>query len=150
MEKTIHQLMVTALFLVVAILASGSALAQVHDCSGGCWIVTCNGNQCTLWRCDSDGCRDVSNFEKEEIQSNVTSGQQSFQQSKSKPVESRSGIDCGDQRCAVKVCGPLQCSIFGFDNGQSILLGSHDNVDAILNEIGMDFLEKRPGKSVTD
>ena len=67
-----------------------------------------------------------------------------------KTRESLSGIDCGDQRCAVKVCGPLQCSVLGFDNGQSVLLGSHDNVDAVFDEIGRDFVEGSTGQSVND
>jgi len=159
MEKICHQYVIATLFLIFAGLFSGPVLSQVFECpETGCHIITCDGGHCALWYCEGTDCTIVTTWEREvdeiessaKIDSSESSGHQFHKPSRQKPVESLSGIDCGDQRCAVKVCGPLQCSVLGFDNGQSVLLGSHDNVDAVFDEIGRDFVEGSTGQSVND
>ena len=151
MKAGFHQRIVAALFAITAGLAIGPALADpLHDCTDGCWIVTCQSGQCTLWRCDANGCTSQAEFPAPEtidnarsdngLQSDKTPEAGGKKPSRTGPTEPAAGIYCGTQRCAVKVCDELHCSIFGLSGGNARLLGTHDNVDAILEQIGKDFL----------
>lgn len=124
--------------LVVLSLAwtSNSAVAgdPAQDCSGGCWIVTCGASTCTLWRCDSGGCREVSTFPNIERSSDSDAGA-AFNAA----TDSETG--CTTERCVVKVCGPLECSLYGLEGNRSSLLGQFDNSEARLGEVARAFLE---------
>jgi len=120
-----------ALIATSVIWTSDSAFATdpVHDCSNGCWIVTCSGATCTLWRCDQDGCRVETTFPNQ-VRGSEADGQWS-------------GIDggCTTDRCVVKVCGPLECSLYGLEGDRSSLLGRFENSDGHLSEIARAFME---------
>lgn len=54
--------MVFALSLALAAAVLGAAPAPVRadpasHCPEGCYVVTCVGNICSVWRCGTQGCR---------------------------------------------------------------------------------------------
>lgn len=109
-------------FMAVCFLLPTEAKADpTYDCASGCWIVTCEGANCTLYRCDSTGCTAVSTF------------QRPYTQEKS-AAESSKGP--WDENAFVKVC-PVNraCSLFELSRGESKFLGSFDNIDSIVREL---------------
>jgi len=115
-------------------LTSSLVLAEpVHDCSGGCWIVTCGGSSCTLWRCDATGCTVETTFPNNLVRST----------SPESPGDTfgASTTACTTERCVVKVCELLECSLYGLDGNRSSLLGRLGNADGHLCEIARAFME---------
>lgn len=124
----------TSLILLFALYTSPVSADPVHDCSSGCWIVACDGSSCTLWRCDESGCTEEKTFPDNNHVQSVGPGM-------SLEGQSRSTSRASD-RSVVKICGPLECSVYGLDVGKATLLGTFDNVSPVIDEIGRNFLEK--------
>ncbi|KFN46896.1 hypothetical protein [Arenimonas metalli] len=56
-------LLLTGLVVAAAALAPAPVRADdSHDCTEGCYIITCNKEVCATWRCDDQGCRLLNTF----------------------------------------------------------------------------------------
>ncbi|MFY2765027.1 hypothetical protein [Arenimonas sp. MALMAid1274] len=62
------------MLLVLLVLACVSAgllprvarATEPLECSQGCHIIVCNNDVCSIWRCDSQGCRYLANWRRED------------------------------------------------------------------------------------
>ena len=58
-------LLFAGLVAAAAALAPAPARAgESHDCTQGCYIITCNENVCATWRCDERGCQLLNTFQR--------------------------------------------------------------------------------------
>jgi hypothetical protein len=63
--KTATGLLLSTLLLVFTALLPSPARAQTPtDCSNGCYIITCNNQLCTLWRCNASGCHFINSWDR--------------------------------------------------------------------------------------
>ena len=110
--------------MVGSLLLSTEVKADpTYDCTSGCWVVTCAGANCTLWRCDSTGCTAVSTFQKP-----------MYEQEKSL---AETVVKPWDEQAFVKVCRVNRaCSLFELSHGRSESIGTFDNIDAIIQTRG--------------
>ena len=53
------------LLLFTALLPSPARAQQPIDCSAGCYIITCNAQLCTLWRCSAAGCQFINSWDRQ-------------------------------------------------------------------------------------
>lgn len=114
--------MVFALLVATCFLFPTEAKADpTYDCTAGCWVVTCAGVNCTLYRCDSSGCTAVSTFQKPLSEAKSMAG----------TLESP-----WNESAFVKVC-PVNraCSLYKLSQGESSFLGSFDNIDSIIQGV---------------
>lgn len=110
-------------FLASAPLAPGQAQAQdqvdlTYDCTSGCYIVTCAEANCTLWRCDANGCRVAT----------------SFQQEKRLILKDRK--DSPADNAYAKICpAELSCSLYELSAERATYLGKFDDIDGIISDL---------------
>lgn len=121
----------SGLLLCLALMLPGLLSAEVHNCSGGCIIITCDGSMCSVWQCDDSGCVKVTEYPQNHVQGMDGDGSRA----------GTAGTFCGEQPCAIKSCDPQYCSVYGFDQGEMSLLGRLDNIDSVLEEVARDFIE---------
>lgn len=123
-------------FLAVAALFSPTSSAQssgggtppVHECSAGCYIVTCRGNNCDLWYCNSGGCHRVSGFTKppsEQQKSALLSSTPRRSDILSSP-DATQGIAVNGP-VGVNTCSETHCNQFVLNGSQLIQAGSTEN-----------------------
>jgi hypothetical protein len=111
--------------LVTAAGLSAPAPARAddsHDCSDGCYIITCNENVCSTWRCDDRGCRLLNTFYRDfaVLQSGRAGG-------KARPA--------GPDVAHAKVCPAGQpCDLYELTATGATHLGRFDNVDDVLQQ----------------
>jgi hypothetical protein len=116
-------LLLTGLVAAAGAFAPAPArAAESHDCTDGCYIITCNLEICAVWRCDDLGCRLLNTFYRnfEEISPNRTG-------KRSAPV----APDIAHARVcpADKACEVYELSVDG-----AVHLGSFDNVGDVLED----------------
>lgn len=103
---------------------SAPARAQVQtptDCSAGCYIITCNGQMCTLWRCDVSGCRYVTGWDRKVMENRVSA------------TGSDSDSVAGPEVAYVSVCPPgKSCDLYEITATEALRLGSFDNVSDLV------------------
>ncbi|WP_290887768.1 hypothetical protein [Arenimonas sp.] len=115
--------------LLAGLVAAAAALtpaparaAQTHDCTDGCYIITCNLEVCAVWRCDDLGCRLLNTFYRnfEDISPNRAG-------KRAAPV----AADIAHARVcpADKPCELYELSVEG-----AVHLGSFDNVGDVLED----------------
>ncbi len=127
------------LLLLVAGLTASSAAAQnsgssppVHECTNGCYIVTCRGNVCTMSYCSNGRCDFVTSFTKPQEQ------QKSVLPSGSAPRSTLLGshpVDSGvavDGPIGINTCSATTCSQFVLHQGGIIAAGSSENPRNVL------------------
>lgn len=121
--------MKNALALSLALLATlalglwpGIARAvPIHDCTNGCEIVTCQGSLCTLWRCDANGCRFVTAYDRDVKP-------KSHGSQRGKPVAVVDEVDY------VRICPVGKgCQLYEVTAREALLLGTFDNLDDIVS-----------------
>lgn len=108
------------LFLFALILATSSDAVRadpIHDCTGGCYVVTCEGGNCTLWSCDASGCRAVATFQKKQP----------------KALSDAPLAILESETAYVKIC-PVEksCNLLELSKGQALDLGTFDNIDSVI------------------
>jgi len=124
-------------FAICSVTFSIDSLASdpVHDCSSGCYVVTCSGTACTLWRCDSGGCHAVAEFDQQEKAG--AAGDQPVTHA----VINGGAVTCkGNLACTVRICDGLECSLWGLRGAEAKRLGVFDDPSPILQSMIEDFL----------
>lgn len=131
------------LTLVFVIAIAPAAVADPIDCSGGCTIVTCDGSVCTVYHCDSGGCRVIGQYPDIQVEG-VNPSLESSRSSEVQPLYGTkgNGLDCGRDACTVKACDLGECTLFGFKDGDAFPLGTLDNNEAVLNDMAEDFIKE--------
>ena len=118
MKNPTGWLLPTLLLMLFAVLPStGRAQASPIDCSEGCYIITCNTQLCTLWRCDASGCEYVTGWERRVVEGPLAAGRAA------KPAAS------GPEIAYATVCAPgRRCDLYELSTTEALRLGSFDNV----------------------
>lgn len=138
-----------ALLLIFVGSASSADQPNVMLCpDDGCFVVTCDSEMCTIHHCQGGHCNPIWSYPKPDgggsgestAQSSSTTEQ--GQTNAVKPLfgPQGGGLNCGQQRCVIKTCSDSQCSVVGFDAGNSSILGSVENNDSLVEEIAKDFI----------
>ena len=120
--KFISKMLVISLltFLMSALFAPGQAQAgdPTYDCTTGCYIVTCAGANCTLWRCDANGCRVVTPFQQE------------------KRLILKDGKGSPADHAYAKICpAELSCSLYELTAKRATYLGEFDHIDGVISDL---------------
>jgi hypothetical protein len=123
-------------FLAVAALFSPASNSQsaggdtppVYECSTGCYIVTCRGDNCELWFCNSGGCSRVSGFIRppsEQQKSALLPSTPRRSDLLSSPGATQ-GIAVNGP-VGVNTCSETHCNQFVLNGSQLIQAGSTEN-----------------------
>ena len=150
-------------FVLAVAFQAASAMANSPDVlicpDEGCSIITCNDETCTVWNCSGGQCSDVGNFPNpnpggsgDGASGSSSPGVTAADRDSTNAGLTRSqdavplfgpvgGLDCRQQRCAVKTCNELQCALLGFDSGSAVLLGRFNNEDVLIDTIASDFIK---------
>lgn len=117
---------VYALASLVLLLASLPGPARANppiECTDGCYVVICNGQLCSLWRCDSAGCRFLSNWPREWSESPVG---RSLGSATAKAPPSVAWV---------KVCPTgRDCDLYEVTVDQAVMVGSFENPAELVRE----------------
>jgi len=107
-----------AIIALLSAFAPSPVRAQAPiDCSGGCYIVTCNTQLCTLWRCDSKGCTYVTGWDRKVVEGPLAAGRAT-----KAPAP-------GPEVAYATVCPPgKRCDLYEISTTEALRLGSFDNV----------------------
>ena len=114
---------IASLLAVVALMglfAPASARAQAQtpiDCSDGCYIITCNTQLCTLWRCDSSGCEYVTGWERKVVEGPLSAGRGAKAASTAPEIAYATVCPTG-----------RRCDLYELSTTEALRLGSFDNV----------------------
>lgn len=99
------------------------------DCTEGCTIVTCDGNSCTVWRCDGvDGCFVVGSYTKYETEKSILSGSNVSD----KPQPCNLEIDIQSQM--VKLCDGNVCTVHVLQGQNNYIIGETKDVESLINK----------------
>lgn len=125
-------LLLSAVILLFAGLSPPPARAnpQPIECSNGCQIITCNNSYCTLWKCDSGGCRFVTSWPVETAEDPLAKGADpSLQRA---PAAQATPPDI----VYAKVCAPgRDCELYQLTPADVVHLGSFDNIDDAVRSV---------------
>ncbi len=113
-----------ATLALLSAFAPSTARAQSPiDCSGGCYIITCNAQLCTMWRCDASGCNYVTSWNRDVVE---------IQSSKGRGAKAPA---LAPQVAYASVCTPgRRCDLYELTATESLRLGSFDNVADLLED----------------
>lgn len=131
-----------AIFIVLAISVSGEVRAQpVHDCTDGCFVMTCDAQNCTLWRCDASGCTAVTTFPREfaVIQGGAEKAGSGSVQSQASAPETLAPGCRSIEACAVKTCDGAECTVWGLSGNTKKMLGIFDDTSGAAQSIVEEF-----------
>ena len=122
--------MAVLLGFAFALVPPPAKAADPIDCTSGCNIVTCSGNYCTVWHCDSGGCIIVGGYELKPTkhESIIGPGQ---------PAAFDGVCDVnGNKACAIKTCANGSCSISLFDRKSKsfVPIGETQDVDSMIKK----------------
>lgn len=114
-------LLLAGLVGAVATLAPAPARADdSHDCTNGCYIITCNLDVCATWRCDDQGCRLLNTFYR-----NFEDIPQGRAGKRLAPLKS--------EVAHARICPAGQlCEVYELTADGATHLGSFDNVDDVV------------------
>ena len=139
--------------LGLALAASVAQATPTHECSNGCFVVTCSGGDCSLYYCSGDtGCEKVTDFinpqsspvpQPGELFSVRPDREQSlFGASPEEAAGQRSaGPNCGTKPCTIRLCSAEQCELWGFRQGAAYLLAAGQNLDAWFEALTEEFVD---------
>ena len=120
--KTRFGLLMTLMVLFASALLPSPARAQQApiDCSNGCYIITCNTQLCTLWRCTAKGCEYISGWDRQ-----VAEGPQSANraaQAKAAPEVAYASVCTPGKPCDLYELTATQAQrIDSFDNAADLV-----------------------------
>lgn len=147
-----HALLVV-LMLVYAVPASADGDKEVFRCDSGCTVITCDTDVCTVYECENGSCEEIGHYPNPDsgsgssASSSVTAenpddvGNGLTKQGEAiTPIYGAGGgLNCAQNRCVIKTCSSLECSLVGFDSGEIFLLGTANNDDTVFESIAKDF-----------
>jgi len=114
--------LLAALALFSAFAPSPARAQSPIDCSSGCYIITCNAQLCSLWRCDASGCHYVTGWDREVAEGPLSAGRADKAPASAPEVAYAS------------VCPPgKRCSLYEITATEALRLGSFDNVADLVN-----------------
>lgn len=113
-------LLFAGLAAIAAALAPAPARAgESHDCTNGCYIITCNENVCATWRCDERGCQLLNTFQRSLVELQSTPR-------KALPP-------AAPELAYARVCPASQpCDVYELSTTDALHLGRFDNVDDLV------------------
>ncbi|GAB2506340.1 hypothetical protein [Arenimonas alkanexedens] len=116
-----------ALAALVALGAPAPARANgPHDCTNGCFIITCNAEYCSTWRCDGNGCRLMSSVPRQMV--DEISVHRSSDARKAKPV-------VAPEVAHASVCPVAKpCAVYELTVDTATHLGDFDNLDNVVRQ----------------
>lgn len=123
--KTRYGLLMALLALFASALLPSPARAQQApiDCSKGCYIITCNTQLCTLWRCSASGCQYISGWDRE-----VAEGPQSAARA-AKPAAPAPEV------AYASVCAPgKRCDLYEVTPTEALRIDSFDNAADLVRD----------------
>ncbi|HEU0153846.1 MAG TPA: hypothetical protein VFQ84_10950 [Arenimonas sp.] len=110
-------LLLAGLVGAVATLAPAPARAgESHDCTDGCYIITCNERVCATWRCDERGCQLLNTFQRSLVELQAAGAPAK----RAGPPEVAHARVCPANR---------PCELYELNTSEALHLGSFDNVD---------------------
>ena len=114
-------LLLAGLVTAAAALAPAPARAGAsHDCTDGCYIITCNETVCATWRCDERGCQLLNTFQRSLVELRAAG---SPAKRGSAPPEIAHARVCPANR---------PCEVYELSPTDALHLGSFDNVDDLV------------------
>lgn len=122
--KTRFELPMALMVLFAWVLLPSPARAQQTpiDCSNGCYIITCNTQLCTLWRCSASGCHYISGWERE-----LAEGPQSA----ARAPKARHAPEVA----YASVCAPgKRCDLYELTATEALRLDSFDNAADLVRQ----------------
>lgn len=119
--KTILAMTFAALAVFTLGLAPGTARAEpIYDCTNGCNVVTCTGDICSVWRCDSRGCTLLTTYHRTQPKAQASG-------TRAKPAAPVDEVDY------VKVCpAGSGCRLYEVTASEALLLGTFDNLEELV------------------
>lgn len=113
-----------ATLVLLSAFAPSTARAQAPiDCSSGCYIITCNAGQCTMWRCDAGGCTFVTTWDRKWVEAQTVTGS-AKQANASAPEVAHASI-----------CAPgKRCELYELTVAEAVRLGSFDNAADLVRQ----------------
>ena len=122
--KTRFGLLMTLMVLFASALLPSPARAQQApiDCSHGCYIITCNTQLCTLWRCSAKGCEYISGWDRQ-----VAEGPQSA----NRAAQAKAAAEVA----YASVCTPGKpCDLYELTATQAQRIDSFDNAADLVRQ----------------
>ena len=110
------------LFASALVPAPARAEQGPIDCSKGCYIITCNAQLCTLWRCSASGCQYVSGWDRE-----LTEG----------PLSAARAAKAGGtpEVAYASVCAPDRpCDLYELTATQALRIDTFDNAADLVRQ----------------
>ncbi|QOC21823.1 hypothetical protein IC757_12385 [Wenzhouxiangella sp. AB-CW3] len=139
--------------LGLAVSVDEARATPTHECSSGCFIVTCSGGgDCSLYYCSgATGCDKITDFIRPNSSPVPNPGEMSSTQSGHEGIQfdsiagtasqPGSGPSCGMNPCTVRLCDADYCELWGFRNGSAYQLGSGQNLDAWFETLSEEFVD---------
>ena len=93
----------------------------VQDCTNGCYISTCSGSTCTIWYCNSAGCKVVGQYQKIGPNSEAAVGALAFQSY--------------DDVAYAKTCSGDRCKLYEPTPTKVTQIGYIENIKEIVREL---------------
>ncbi len=119
--KTGFASVLASLALLLALAPSPARAQAPIDCSSGCYIVTCNTQLCSLWRCDAKGCEWITGWDRQLAEGPLSIGQAANSPAKTPAV------------AHVSVCPPGErCDLYEITATEALRLGSFDNMSDLV------------------
>ena len=113
--------LIAAVALFSAFLPSPARAQAPIDCSAGCYIITCNAQMCSLWRCDTKGCQFVTGWDRE-----ISEGPMSAGRAAKAPASA-------PEVAYASVCAPgKRCDLYEITATEALRLGSFDNASDLV------------------
>lgn len=122
--KTRYGLLMATLVLFTSALLPSPARAQDPiECTQGCYVVVCAETVCSLWRCDSKGCRFLSNWPREWSDSPLGASRQG--KAAASPPAVAYVQACPDGRA---------CDLYEVTVNEALRIGSFDNAADLVQD----------------
>ena len=122
--KSRFGLLMALMVLFASALVPAPARAEQGpiDCSKGCYIITCNAQLCTLWRCNATGCHYVSGWDRE-----VAEGPQS--------AALAAKAKAAPEVAYASVCAPgKRCDLYELTATEALRIDSFDNAADLVRQ----------------
>jgi len=112
----------------------------IHDCTSGCTVITCSDGWCTVYECNEDGCVEVGGYPYYSSIKSAQDQKPTKNDSTSRNPVLPDGMNCHQNRCAVKTCNKQSCTVYGFEKGSITPLATVANTKSTLNEVVNEYL----------
>lgn len=127
-----QHLFVVLMVLVGGLLPDSPARAQnVTNCTNGCYISTCSSGVCTVWYCNSAGCRIVGSYRQQPRTASAPVQPRQLPEGGPAAFNQVCNIDVGD-KCPIQTCVGDKCTVSIFDGQRFLPLTQTENVEHLI------------------